>query len=68
MDTFHSWDEVRDEIFDEDDLDEIRASAQKLVAQEPAPELTEQERHEAEEALGLTHGRDRHVRRPGHAL
>ncbi|PWI05723.1 hypothetical protein DIZ27_37475 [Streptomyces sp. NWU339] len=36
-------------------------------APEPAAELTEQERREVEEALGLVHGRDRHDRRPGHA-
>ncbi|MGW2821081.1 plasmid mobilization protein [Streptomyces sp. NPDC001443] len=29
--------------------------------------LTEQERREVEEALGLVHGRDRQGRRPGHA-
>ncbi len=34
---------------------------------EPTPELTEQERREVEEALGLVHGRDRQGRRPGHA-
>ncbi|OIK23414.1 hypothetical protein VT52_032700 [Streptomyces malaysiense] len=36
-------------------------------APEPAAELTEQERREVEEALGLVHGRDRQGRRPGHA-
>ncbi|WP_437092272.1 plasmid mobilization protein [Streptomyces sp. enrichment culture] len=36
-------------------------------APEPAAELTEQERREVEEALGLVHGGDRHGRRPGHA-
>ncbi|MDT6982081.1 ribbon-helix-helix protein, CopG family [Streptomyces lusitanus] len=36
-------------------------------AGEPAAELTEQERREVEEALGLVHGRDRAGRRPGHA-
>ncbi len=30
-------------------------------------ELTEQERREVEEALGLVHGRDRQGHRPGHA-
>ncbi|MFI1757085.1 plasmid mobilization protein [Streptomyces sp. NPDC020571] len=34
---------------------------------EPVAELTEQERREVEEALGLAHGRDRHARRPGNA-
>ncbi len=36
-------------------------------APEPTTELTEQERREVEEALGLVHGRDRQGRRPGHA-
>ncbi|MFF5652571.1 ribbon-helix-helix protein, CopG family [Streptomyces collinus] len=36
-------------------------------AAEPAPELTEQERREVEEALGLVHGQDQPRRRPGHA-
>ncbi|MDT0611944.1 hypothetical protein [Streptomyces lancefieldiae] len=36
-------------------------------AQEPVAELTEQERREVEEALGLAHGRDRHGRHPGRA-
>lgn len=34
---------------------------------EPAAELTEQERREVEEALGLVHGRDRQGHRQGHA-
>ncbi|MFE7976048.1 hypothetical protein [Streptomyces shenzhenensis] len=40
------------------------------LPEEPAAvsvELTEQERREVEEALGLVHGRDRQGRRPGHA-
>jgi DNA-binding XRE family transcriptional regulator len=49
MDTFHSWDEVRDEIFDEEDLDEIRAGAQRLVAQARAHRLAE-----VRQELGLT--------------
>ncbi|MBQ0985293.1 ribbon-helix-helix protein, CopG family [Streptomyces sp. F63] len=36
-------------------------------AREPAAELTEQERLEVEEALGLVRGQDRQGRRPGHA-
>ncbi|WP_306189292.1 ribbon-helix-helix protein, CopG family [Streptomyces sp. MK5] len=37
-------------------------------AQEPIADLTEQERREVEEALGLVQGQDRqHGRRPGHA-
>lgn len=35
-------------------------------APEPAGELTEQERREVEEALGLLQGRDRKSHRPGH--
>ncbi|MEV8017128.1 hypothetical protein AB0O76_12420 [Streptomyces sp. NPDC086554] len=34
---------------------------------EPGAELTEQERREVEEALGLVHGADRQASRPGHA-
>jgi hypothetical protein len=34
---------------------------------DPAAELTEQERREVEEALGLVQGRDRQGHRPGHA-
>ncbi|MGW5968928.1 hypothetical protein [Streptomyces sp. NPDC055186] len=34
---------------------------------EPAPELTEQERREVEEALEFAHGQARHSRPPGHA-
>ncbi|MEW1868644.1 hypothetical protein AB0420_10860 [Streptomyces caelestis] len=33
----------------------------------PAPELTERERREVEEALRFAHGRNRHGRPPGHA-
>ncbi|MGW9492974.1 plasmid mobilization protein [Streptomyces prasinus] len=36
-------------------------------ASEPVAELTEQERREVEEALGLVQGRDRQSCRPGHA-
>ncbi|WP_436984371.1 plasmid mobilization protein [Streptomyces sp. enrichment culture] len=36
-------------------------------AREPAAELTEQERLEVEEALGLVRGQDRQGHRPGHA-
>ncbi|WCH91225.1 ribbon-helix-helix protein, CopG family [Streptomyces moderatus] len=38
-----------------------------VLPTEPAEELTEQERREVEEALGLVQGRDRQIRRPGHA-
>lgn len=36
-------------------------------AREPAADLTEQERLEVEEALGLARGQERQGRRPGHA-
>jgi len=31
--TFHSWDDVKREVFDADDLDEIEAGAQRMVAE-----------------------------------
>jgi uncharacterized protein (DUF1778 family) len=52
------------------DVDALIARAERAadgLPAEPAPELTEQERREVEEALGLVHGRDRQGRRPGHA-
>ncbi|MFI2432760.1 plasmid mobilization protein [Streptomyces sp. NPDC018693] len=54
-------------------VDELIARAEREAAdlpEEPAEasvELTEQERREVEEALGLVHGRDRQGRRRGHA-
>ncbi|CAL9630604.1 hypothetical protein SUDANB140_06078 [Streptomyces sp. enrichment culture] len=54
-------------------VDSMIARAEREAAdlpEEPATvavELTEQERREVEEALGLVHGRDRQARRPGHA-
>jgi hypothetical protein len=46
---FHSWDEVKHEIFDTDDLDEITAGARRLVAEARAHRLAEMRRE-----LGLT--------------
>lgn len=51
-------------------IDRAERAAAGLPAEptsEPAAELTEQERREVEEALGLVHGRDRQGRRPDHA-
>ncbi|MCX5093580.1 ribbon-helix-helix protein, CopG family [Streptomyces sp. NBC_00365] len=54
-------------------VDALIARAEREAAglpEEPAVasvELTEQERREVEEALGLVHGRDQQGRRPGHA-
>ncbi|MGW0491051.1 plasmid mobilization protein [Streptomyces olivaceus] len=54
-------------------VDSLIARAEREAAglpEEPAAasvELTEQERREVEDALGLVHGRDRQLRRPGHA-
>ncbi|GAA3826674.1 plasmid mobilization protein [Streptomyces chiangmaiensis] len=49
----------------------VRAEREAVdLPEEPAAasvELTEQERREVEEALGLVHGRDQQGRRPGHA-
>jgi len=56
------------------EVDEVIAQAQRAAdglpgdsAPEPAAVLTEQERREVEEALGLVQGRDRQGHRPGHA-
>lgn len=56
------------------DVDALIARAERAAdglpaepAPEPTAELTEQERREVEEALGLVHGRDRQGRSPGHA-
>ncbi|WP_406727775.1 hypothetical protein WJ438_28620 [Streptomyces sp. GD-15H] len=64
--------EAMEEQFAE--VDALIARAERAAGElpaEPAPgpaaELTEQERREVEEALGLAHGRDRHGCRPGHA-
>lgn len=49
MTSFHPWDEVKNEIFDPDDLDEITAGARRLVAEARAHRLAEMRRE-----LGLT--------------
>lgn len=56
------------------EVDELIARAERAAdglsaeaTPEPAAELTERERREVEEALGLVQGRDRQGRRPGHA-
>ncbi|MER5979310.1 ribbon-helix-helix protein, CopG family [Streptomyces sp. NPDC001857] len=52
------------------EVDALIARAERTadgLPAEPAPELTEQEHREVEEALALIHGRDRQGRRPGHA-
>ncbi|MEH0635943.1 helix-turn-helix transcriptional regulator [Streptomyces bottropensis] len=49
MTSFHSWDEVKDEVFDADDLDEIMAGARRMVAEARAHRLAEMRRQ-----LGLT--------------
>lgn len=56
------------------EVDAVISSAERAAdglpaepAREPAAELTEQERLEVEEALGLVRGQDRQGRRPGHA-
>ncbi|MEU2598922.1 plasmid mobilization protein [Streptomyces hirsutus] len=52
------------------EVDALIARAERAadgLPAEPAPELTEQERREVEEALEFAHGRDRHSRPPGHA-
>ncbi|MFG2945939.1 hypothetical protein [Streptomyces adustus] len=54
-------------------VDALIARAEREAADLPeepvatSAALTEQERREVEEALGLVHGRDRRGRRPGHA-
>ncbi|WP_399890998.1 hypothetical protein ACGH7X_30640 [Streptomyces sp. BBFR51] len=54
-------------------VDALIARAEREAAdlpEEPAAvsmDLTEQERREVEEAVGLVHGRDQQGRRPGHA-
>jgi DNA-binding XRE family transcriptional regulator len=49
MTTFHSWDDVKREVFDAEDLDEIAAGAQRMVAQARAHRLAEMRKE-----LGLT--------------
>ncbi|MFF3379936.1 helix-turn-helix domain-containing protein [Streptomyces sp. NPDC002680] len=49
MTSFHSWDEVKEEVFDSEDLDEISAGARRMVAEARAHRLAEMRRQ-----LGLT--------------
>ena len=52
MTSFHSWDEVKEEVFDTvgtEDLDEIAAGARRTVAEARAHRLAEMRRQ-----LGLT--------------
>jgi DNA-binding XRE family transcriptional regulator len=49
MTTFHSWDDVKGEIFDAEDLDEITAGAKRMVALARAHRLAEMRKE-----LGLT--------------
>jgi len=49
MTSFHSWDEVKEEVFDPEDLDEISAGARRMVAEARAHRLAEMRRQ-----LGLT--------------
>ncbi|MEV0638965.1 helix-turn-helix transcriptional regulator [Streptomyces sp. NPDC050619] len=49
MTSFHSWDEVKQEIFDTDDLEEIADGARRMVAEARAHRLAEMRRQ-----LGLT--------------
>ncbi|MFE1782120.1 helix-turn-helix domain-containing protein [Streptomyces sp. NPDC059506] len=49
MTTFHSWDEAKHEIFDSEDLDDIRAGARRMVAEARAHRLAEMRKQ-----LGLT--------------
>jgi DNA-binding XRE family transcriptional regulator len=51
MTSFHPWKDVRREVFDEEDLEEIRAGARRLVAQARAHRLAE-----VRKELGLTQG------------
>lgn len=49
MTSFHLWDEVKAEVFDAEDLDEIAAGARRMVAEARAHRLAEMRRQ-----LGLT--------------
>jgi DNA-binding XRE family transcriptional regulator len=49
MSTFHSWDDVKREVFDAEDLDEIEAGARRMVAEARAHRLAEMRKQ-----LGLT--------------
>jgi DNA-binding transcriptional regulator YiaG len=49
MTSFHSWDEVKNEVFDTEDLEAIDAGAQRMVAEARAQRLADMRRQ-----LGLT--------------
>ncbi|WP_329590716.1 XRE family transcriptional regulator [Streptomyces sp. NBC_01005] len=49
MTTFHSWDEVKNEVFDAEDLEEIERGAHHMVAEARAHRLVEMRKQ-----LGLT--------------
>ncbi|MBT2396561.1 helix-turn-helix transcriptional regulator [Streptomyces sp. ISL-100] len=49
MTSFHSWDEVKHEVFDTEDLEEIAAGARRMVAEARAHRLAE-----VRKQLGLT--------------
>ncbi|MFD7495584.1 helix-turn-helix domain-containing protein [Streptomyces sp. NPDC051658] len=49
MTTFHSWDEVKNEVFDAEDLEEIERGAHRMVAEARAHRLVEMRKQ-----LGLT--------------
>ncbi|MBT2489982.1 helix-turn-helix transcriptional regulator [Streptomyces sp. ISL-96] len=49
MTSFHSWDEVKHEVFDTEDLEEISAGARRMVAEARAHRLAEMRKQ-----LGLT--------------
>ncbi|MDQ0992633.1 helix-turn-helix transcriptional regulator [Streptomyces sp. V3I7] len=49
MTDFHSWDDVKHEVFDAEDLEEITAGARRMVAESRAHRLAEMRRQ-----LGLT--------------
>ncbi|MGA5447713.1 hypothetical protein ACPCVO_13805 [Streptomyces umbrinus] len=60
-------DAIEEQFAEVDALIARAEQAAGVLPAEPAPELTEQERRDVEEALGLVQGRDRQGRRPGHA-
>ncbi|MEW2398619.1 helix-turn-helix transcriptional regulator [Streptomyces sp. NPDC046862] len=49
MTSFHSWDEVKEEVFDTEDLDEIAVGARRMISEARAHRLAEMRRQ-----LGLT--------------
>ncbi|MFI1252488.1 helix-turn-helix domain-containing protein [Streptomyces netropsis] len=49
MTSFHSWDDVKREVFDAEDLDEIAAGARRMISEARAHRLAEMRKE-----LGLT--------------